>query len=56
MPDALEAAYDAANRENKSLKEQVDSYKLLADMWEEIAKRLLAINDICLNRQKVNEK
>ena len=46
MPDAMEAAYDAANRENKSLKEQVDRYIHLADLWEEIAERLLEITDI----------
>ena len=46
MPDAMEAAYDAANRENKSLKEQVDRYIHLADLWEEIAERLLEITDV----------
>ena len=46
MPDAMEVAYDAANRENKSLKEQVDRYIHLADLWEEVAERLLEIADI----------
>ena len=46
MPDAMEAAYDAANRENKSLKEQVEHYLHLAHLWEEIAERLLEITDI----------
>jgi hypothetical protein len=43
MPDAMEAAYDAANKENRQLKKQVEYYRRIAETWQEIAGRLFSL-------------
>ena len=43
MPDAMEAAYDAANKEIKRLERQVEYYKHIAKIWQEVAGRLFAL-------------
>ena len=43
MPDAMEAAYDAANKENRQLKKQVEYYRRIAEIWQEIVERLFSL-------------
>lgn len=46
MPDAQQAAYDAANRQIKQLEKQVEYYKQLAKVWQEVAGRLFALIEL----------
>lgn len=46
MPDAMEAAYDAANRQIKQLEKQVEYYRRIATIWQEVAGRLIALLEL----------
>lgn len=46
MPDAQQAAYDAANRQIKQLEKQVEYYRRIATIWQEVAGRLIAILEL----------
>lgn len=52
MPDAQQAAYDAANRQIKQLEKQVEYYKHIAKIWQEVAGRLYVLGKNLLRRMQ----
>lgn len=49
MTDTEQAAYDAANKEIKRLERQVEYYKHIAKIWQEVAGRLFALIELMGN-------